>query len=96
MIGLEQRKILIILGAALIVLPMVAQTNNVKADVIDYNTTTKGIHDWLKRADGTFCMNEKSPLTVVMQKIYQNMKDKGVNPLLSMNPWPLLCSTPED
>ena len=67
-------------------LPMVAQPNNVKADVIDYNTTTKGIHDWLKRADGTFCMNEKSPLTVVMQKIYQNMKDKGLNPSLSMNP----------
>jgi hypothetical protein len=54
MIDLEQRKILIFLGAALILLPMVVQTNNVKADVLDYNTTTKGVHDWFKRPDEPF------------------------------------------
>jgi hypothetical protein len=96
MIGLEQRKILVILGAALILLPMLAQTNNVKANVLDYNTTTKGVHDWLKRPDGTFCMNDKSLATVEMQKAYQDAKDMGLNPSLSMNPWPLLCSTPEE
>jgi hypothetical protein len=96
MIDLEQRKILIFLGAALILLPMVAHTNNVKADILDYNTTTNGIHDWLKRPDGTFCMNDKSPSTIIMQKAWQDFKDKGLPLDPKDNPWPLLCSTPED
>lgn len=64
-------------------------------NAINYNTKTNGISDWLKRQDGTYCMNYKSPATIDQQKTYQDMKDHGIEDF-KLNPWPLLCSTPED
>ena len=59
-----------ILGIAILTI----RALNSKADVLDYNTTTNGVHDWLKRPDGTFCMNDKSQATIDMQKGYQDAK----------------------
>jgi hypothetical protein len=69
-------------------------------DYHNLNRTTNGIHDWLLLPPNVYglttCMNPKSPETILQQKSYQDMKDKGLHPPNQLNPWPLLCSTPLD